>query len=42
MTRALCKLQSTLSLLSAASRGPGALARNRARRSGMKGLRKSI
>ena len=42
MIRAPCKLLSILRLLAAASRGPGALARNRARRTGMKGLRKLI
>ena len=42
MIRVLYKLLSILSLLSAASRGPGALVGNRARRAGMKGLRKLI
>ena len=37
MLRALFKLLSIFSLFSAASRGPGALAKNRVRRAGMKG-----
>ncbi len=40
MIRTLMKLLSFLMLFSAAKKGPGALARNRARRAGHRGLGK--